>query len=115
MPLTRSCGTMIRNISAATRRIIVPGFSFDAVRRYIYNSLSLSSLSFSLHTRVYTYIYIYTKRNAFGQIRNSEDLPEIHGLETRYIESKMAGGRVFAGQASIYVFLAAARPRVPLF
>lgn len=111
MPLTRSCGTMIRNISAATRRIIVPGFSFDAVRRYIYNSPPY--LSVSIHA--YTYIYIYTKRNAFGQIRNSEDLPEIHGLETRYIESKMAGGRVFAGQASIYVFLAAARPRVPLF
>lgn len=76
-------------------------------------SLSLPYLSVSIHA--YIHIYIYTKRNAFGQIRNSEDLPEIHGLETRYIESKMAGGRVFAGQASIYVFLAAARPRVPLF
>lgn len=113
MPLTRSCGTMIRNISAATRRIIVPGFSFDAVRRYIYNSPPY--LSVSIHAYIHIYIYTHTKRNAFGQIRNSEDLPEIHGLETRYIESKMAGGRVFAGQASIYVFLAAARPRVPLF
>lgn len=60
MPLTRSCGTMIRNISAATRRIIVPGFSFDAVRRYIYNSLSLLPIFQSPYTPIYISVYIYT-------------------------------------------------------